>query len=252
MKSLCPGTALNRPAWSGETHSRMAWSGEMHSHMAWSGETRIPAWPGQEKHAFPHGLVRRNMHSLCVTHATCTSDKSARQQEPQRSHDWPHRLLSVTTAEARRTRLLPVAAYDGSSPAVRLELCACPVASDSSRPCGPSPRQAPLSVGFPRQEHWSGLGHSLLQGIFPTQGPCRAGNPLPLSRLGSPMSYTRESHRIHTDSVFLPVFPRHCQGRSLLRVFSQNMHPQECRDVKHKVWRFRMLGSLLVDGLEPF
>ena len=34
-------------------------------------------------------------------------------------------------------------------------------------------RQAPLSMGFPRQEYWSGLPF-LLQGIFPTQGlnPC--------------------------------------------------------------------------------
>ena len=30
-------------------------------------------------------------------------------------------------------------------------------------------RQAPLSMGFSRQEYWSGL-HVLLQGIFPTQG----------------------------------------------------------------------------------
>ena len=29
--------------------------------------------------------------------------------------------------------------------------------------------QAPLSMGFSRQEYWSGL-HSLLQGIFPIQG----------------------------------------------------------------------------------
>ena len=29
--------------------------------------------------------------------------------------------------------------------------------------------QAPLSMGFTKQEHWSGL-HALLQGIFPTQG----------------------------------------------------------------------------------
>ena len=29
--------------------------------------------------------------------------------------------------------------------------------------------QAPLSMGFSRQEYWSGL-HGLLQGIFPTQG----------------------------------------------------------------------------------
>ena len=30
-------------------------------------------------------------------------------------------------------------------------------------------RQAPLSMGFSREEYWSGLP-SLLQGIFPTQG----------------------------------------------------------------------------------
>ena len=30
-------------------------------------------------------------------------------------------------------------------------------------------RQAPLSMGFSRQEYWSGL-HSFLQGIFPTEG----------------------------------------------------------------------------------
>ena len=30
-------------------------------------------------------------------------------------------------------------------------------------------RQAPLSMGFSRQEYWSGV-HFLLQGIFPTQG----------------------------------------------------------------------------------
>ena len=32
-----------------------------------------------------------------------------------------------------------------------------------------NPFQAPLSMGFPRQEYWSGC-HFLLQGIFPTQG----------------------------------------------------------------------------------
>ena len=30
--------------------------------------------------------------------------------------------------------------------------------------------QAPLSMGFPRQEYWSGGCHFLLQGAFPTQG----------------------------------------------------------------------------------
>ena len=40
-------------------------------------------------------------------------------------------------------------------------------------------RQAPLSMGFSRQEYWSGLPFSLLQGIFPTrdgtQVSCIAG-----------------------------------------------------------------------------
>ena len=31
-------------------------------------------------------------------------------------------------------------------------------------------RQAPLSMGFPRQEYWSGLPFPSLQGIFLTQG----------------------------------------------------------------------------------
>ena len=40
--------------------------------------------------------------------------------------------------------------------------------SDSATP-GTVAHQAPLSMGFSRQEYWSGL-HSLLQGIFLTQG----------------------------------------------------------------------------------
>ena len=49
--------------------------------------------------------------------------------------------------------------------------------------------QVPLSVGFSRQEYWSGL-HFLLQGIFLTQGlnPCLLHwqvDSLPLNHLGS-------------------------------------------------------------------
>ena len=51
------------------------------------------------------------------------------------------------------------------------ELCACvfsqSVVSDSVTPWTIA-HQAPLSMGFPRQEYWSGL-RSLLQGIFLTQ-----------------------------------------------------------------------------------
>ena len=41
------------------------------------------------------------------------------------------------------------------------------VVSDSLQPHGGLAHQAPLSTGFSRQEHWSGV---LLQRIFPTQG----------------------------------------------------------------------------------
>ena len=49
--------------------------------------------------------------------------------------------------------------------------------------------QAPLSMGFPRQEYWAGC-HSLLQGIFPNQGsnPCLLHwqvDSLPLKHQGS-------------------------------------------------------------------
>ena len=49
--------------------------------------------------------------------------------------------------------------------------------------------QAPLSMGFPRQEYWSGC-HFLLQGIFPTQGSNSClldwqADSLPLSYLAS-------------------------------------------------------------------
>ena len=44
----------------------------------------------------------------------------------------------------------------------------CSVMFDSATPCTVA-RQAPLSMGFPRQEFWSGC-QFLLQGIFLTQG----------------------------------------------------------------------------------
>ena len=60
------------------------------------------------------------------------------------------------------------------SPSRRRFLCACcrSVVSNFATPWTVA-RQAPLSMGFPRQEYWSGLPF-LLQGIFPTQGlnPC--------------------------------------------------------------------------------
>ena len=57
------------------------------------------------------------------------------------------------------------------------------------------PRQAPLSMGFPRKEQWGGF-HFLLQGIFPTQESIPhllhwQMDSLPLSHLGSPFLYIR-------------------------------------------------------------
>ena len=53
-------------------------------------------------------------------------------------------------------------------------VCVCVCAQSLSRvrffaTPGTAARQAPLSMGFPRQEDWSGLPF-LFQGIFPTQG----------------------------------------------------------------------------------
>ena len=61
--------------------------------------------------------------------------------------------------------------------------------------------QAPLSLGFPRQEYWSGL-HFLLQGIFPTQGLDLyllhwQADSLPLHHLGGPMWLDTCMKRLH-------------------------------------------------------
>ena len=61
--------------------------------------------------------------------------------------------------------------------------------------------QAPLSLGFPRQEYWGGL-HFLLQGIFPTQGLdlCLLHwqtDSLPLHHLGGPMWLDTCMKRLH-------------------------------------------------------
>ena len=71
------------------------------------------------------------------------------------------------------------------------------VVSDSLQPMDCS-RQAPLSMGFSRQEYWRGC-HFLLQGIFPTQGlnlcflcllHWKAGS-LPLAPPGKPYTPTQ-------------------------------------------------------------
>ena len=65
-------------------------------------------------------------------------------------------------------------------------------------------RQVPLSMGFSRQEYWSGF-HFLLQGIFLTQGsnlylPCLLhwqADSLPVSHLGKPQWSTI----VHSNSL---------------------------------------------------
>ena len=62
-------------------------------------------------------------------------------------------------------------------------------------------RQAPLSVGFSRQEHWSGLPRPP-PGDFPGPGiepmspaaPELQADSLPLSHWGLPPSYTTHRH----------------------------------------------------------
>ena len=70
-------------------------------------------------------------------------------------------------------------------------LFSCSVVSDSFAIPWTVACQAPLSMGFPRQEYWSGLPF-LLQGIFPSQGSnlrllLWQADSLPLSCEGSPV-----------------------------------------------------------------
>ena len=92
-----------------------------------------------------------------------------------------------------------------------LLLFSCSVVSSSLRPHGLYvTHQVPLSMGFPRQQHWSGC-HFLLQGIFPTQGlnlrllHWQTGSLL-LSQQGSPSSVPTCLHYLlpPTSSRLLP------------------------------------------------
>ena len=71
--------------------------------------------------------------------------------------------------------------------------------------------QAPLSIGFSRQEYWSGVGcHFLFQMIFPTQG----------SILGLPHCWQTLYHPSHQGSLIAqlvknPPARRETQVRSL-------------------------------------
>ena len=87
--------------------------------------------------------------------------------------------------------------------------------SDSVTPSSEA-LQAPLSMGFPRQEYWSGLPfHS--SGDLPDPGieltsPAWQVNSLPLNHLGSPLDMIL----LHNFNVHLSYYE---QGRTLFSYF---------------------------------
>ena len=102
--------------------------------------------------------------------------------------------------------------------------------------------QAPLSMGFSRQEHWSG-SHFLLQGIFPTQdwthicavSPALWADSLPLSHQGSPL---RVNHRF---KCFSRVdAPQECsKALSLCPHWNLPRKPHNCWDGSHSSFHRR-------------
>ena len=95
--------------------------------------------------------------------------------------------------------------------------------------------QAPLSMGFSRQEHWSRLPFSIL-GIFPTQG-LNPGLPLIAGRFFTIWA-TREAHFIHIQQLApenKPGFLYLC----LHCLWSQNGIS------KHFLWYFKLYWSVL-------
>ena len=65
--------------------------------------------------------------------------------------------------------------------------------------------QAPLSLGFSRQEYWGGC-HALLQGIFPTQVSCTAGGFFIVSATGEAISESPGSHHINPIPTYCRCF----------------------------------------------
>ena len=106
--------------------------------------------------------------------------------------------------------------------------------------------QAPLSMGFPRQEYWRGC-HFLLQGIFMTQGLNLHLQPwlmdsLPLSPLGSPISLNTCLYSwLFLKNTFPPTFSKsliqfsvHGWGSILSLLFTWS---QTIVEVMNKEWR---------------
>ena len=95
-----------------------------------------------------------------------------------------------------------------------VHLCAQSVMSDSLRSHGLYVAcQAPLFMGFPRQEYWIGL-HFLLQGIFPTQG----------SSLGLPHCRWIFYHLSYHGSPFFLLGSNNTQLEPIIQFKTKNKH----------------------------
>ena len=73
--------------------------------------------------------------------------------------------------------------------------------------------QAPLSMGFPRQEYWSGC-HFLLQGIWRWNSPALAGGFLAAEPVTKILSPSLPPTRVPSLCSYMPCpfseFPRYC------------------------------------------
>ena len=87
--------------------------------------------------------------------------------------------------------------------------------------------QAPLSMGFSRQEYWSGL-HFLLQGIFPTQGlTCVSCTPA-----SSGSFFTAEP----LDSLVGPVIRKNLKMKKI-QILTQAPHSSAHPGTISSLWR---------------
>ena len=85
-------------------------------------------------------------------------------------------------------------------------MCVCPVISDSVTPWTVA-LQAPLSMEFPRQEHWTGLLSSSRRGLpdpgFEPMSPALAGRFFTTKPPGKPMEYYSAMKRNKFESVLV-------------------------------------------------
>ena len=116
-----------------------------------------------------------------------TREKPAQQERPSTARKTQHsqkQMNKYNILKNEKLASLQVRAHDSEAPRFYVASLRCRGTAKSQ--CAKSlshvqhfvtpwtvARQAPLSMGFSRQEYWSGC-HALLQGIFPTQGsnPC--------------------------------------------------------------------------------